>query len=104
MTNQELCELREICMKLGKIIQKYGEKYYTIQIKAIYDIIRCIDSEAEEEEKTEYIIDRYKVLYPSRGGLNDFYIHDDDFNTRLRLNEPLDLLKDRLWKIIKTYI
>jgi hypothetical protein len=104
MTEQELCELREICIRLGKIVQRYGEKYYTIQIKAISDIIKCIDSEKKEDEKTEYILDRYKVLYPSRGGLNDFYIQDDDFHTRLKLNEPLDRLKDNLWKIMKQYI
>ena len=44
------------------------------------------------------------MLYPAHGGLNEFYIHDDDFATRLKLNEPLDILKDDLWKIIKLYI
>ena len=85
-------------------MQKYGENYYNIQIKAISDIIKCIDSEENEKEKTEYILDRYKILYPSKGGLSDFYIYDDDFQTRLKLNEPLDELKDKLWMIMKQYI
>lgn len=104
MTEKQLYELRDIFLQLGKLVQKYGEKYYTIQIKAISDIIECIDSEENEKEKSEYILDRYKILYPSKGGLNDFYIHDDDFQTRLKLNEPLNELKDKLWMIMKQYI
>lgn len=104
MTEKELYELRNIFLQLGKLVQKYGEKYYTIQLKAISDIIKCIDSEENEKEKTEYILDRYKILYPSKGGLSDFYIYDDDFQTRLKLNEPLDELKDKLWMIMKQYI
>lgn len=104
MTEKELYELRDIFLQLGKLVQKYGEKYYTIQIKVIFNIIKCIDSEKNEEEKTEYILSNYKILYPSKGGLSDFYIHDDDFQTRLKLNEPLDVLKDKLWMIVKQYI
>lgn len=104
MTEKELYELKEIFLQMGKLVQKYGEKYYTIQIKVISDIIKCIDSRANEKEKTEYILDRYKILYPSKGGLSDFYIQDDDFYTRLKLNEPLDELKDKLWMIMKQYI
>ena len=104
MTEKELYELRNIFLQLGKLVQKYSENYYNIQIKAISDIIKCIDSEENEKEKTEYILDRYKILYPSKGGLSDFYIYDDDFQTRLKLNEPLDELKDKLWMIMKQYI
>lgn len=104
MTEKELYELRNIFLQLGKLVQKYGENYYNIQIKAISDIIKCIDSEENEKEKTEYILDRYKILYPSKGGLSDFYIYDNDFQTRLKLNEPLDELKDKLWMIMKQYI
>lgn len=104
MTEKELYELKDIFLQLGKLVQKYGGKYYNIQIKIISNIIQCIDSEANEKEKTEYILDRYKTLYPSKGGLSDFYIHDDDFHTRLKLNEPLDELKEKLWMIMKQYI
>lgn len=104
MTEKELYELKEIFLQLGKLVQKYGGKYYSIQIKVISNIIECIDSEATEKEKTEYILERYKILYPSKGGLSDLYIHDDDFHTRLKLNEPLDELKEKLWMIMKQYI
>lgn len=104
MTEEDFCELRKIFLQLGKIVQMYGEKYYTIQLRIISDIIKCIDSGINKEEKTEYILNRYKVLYPSRGGLSEFYIHDDDFQTRLKLNEPLDKLQDNLWMIMKQYI
>ncbi|NLK22790.1 MAG: hypothetical protein GX309_02045 [Clostridiales bacterium] len=101
MTEQELFKLREICIQLGGIVQKYGNKHYISQIKALNDIVKCIDSDMDVKEKTKYILGRYKVLYPAHGGLNEFYIQDDDFATRLKLNEPLDTLKEDLWKIIK---
>lgn len=104
MTEQELFKLGEICVQLGNSVQKCGQKYYMSQLKAIYDIVKCIDSNMDVKEKTKYILSRYKVLYPAHGGLNEFYIQDDDFATRLKLNEPLDKLKDDLWKIIKLYI
>ena len=46
MTNQELDELRDIFYELGKLVQRYGGKYYTIQLNIIMGIIECIDSEA----------------------------------------------------------
>lgn len=104
MTKKELCELKDIFLQLGKFVQKYGAKYYSIQIKTISDIIKYIDSGASEKEKTEYILDRYKKLYPSKGGLSDFYIDDDDFLIRLKLNEPLDELRGKLWVIMQRYI
>ncbi len=56
MTEQELSRLRDICIQLGKIVQKYDEKrYYAIQIKALYDIVKCVDSDIDEKEKTEYV-------------------------------------------------
>lgn len=104
MTEKDFCELRELFVQLGKIVQRYGEKYYTIQLEIISDIIKCIDSGINKEEKTEYIRNKYKALYPSRGGLSEFYIHNDDFQTRLKINEPLDKLRDMIWMIMKQYI
>lgn len=105
MTEQELSKLRDICMQLGKIIQRYDtKKYYAIQIKTLYEIVECIDAGIDEKEKTEFVLNRYKILYPTHGGLNEFYIQDEDFTTRLKLNEPVDILKEDLWKVIKPYI
>lgn len=104
MTKQELYELKGICIHLGEIIQEYGKKYNVCQIRVLSDIIHCINSNMDEEEKEKYILGKCRLLYPPQGGLNDFYIHNDDFAIRLKLNEPLDRLKEDLWNIIKVYI
>lgn len=104
MDKKELSELREVCIQLETIMQKHSGNYYKSQIKALYDIVNCIDSDDNEEKITKYIISRYKVLYPSHGGLNEFYIDNDDFEKRLKLNEPLDKLKERLWSFFKLYV
>lgn len=104
MTKVEIDILRDIFIKLGKIVQKYGQGCYEVQLKILSKIINCIDSDSGDSEKTVYIIKYYKVLFPSQGGLSEFYIHDEDFQIRLRLNEPLDKLREELWGIMKKYI
>jgi hypothetical protein len=39
----------------------------------------------------------YKGMVGGNGSFSDFYIHSDDFDTRRRLNEPLDRLRDQTW-------
>ena len=38
MTEKELYELRNIFLQLGKLVQKYGENYYNIQINSLEDM------------------------------------------------------------------
>ena len=65
MTEQELFKLGEICVQLGNSVQKCGQKYYMSQLKAIYDIVKCIDSNMDVKEKTKYILS----LVPSSWGI-----------------------------------
>lgn len=104
MTKAEIDILRDIFIKLGKMVQKYGQGCYEAQLRILSRVINCIDSYDDDCEKAAYIIKYYKVLFPSRGGLSEFYIHDEDFQTRLRLNEPLDKLREELWAIMQKYI
>lgn len=104
MNEKELQELRNLFISLGKLVQKHGQKYYQIQLDILASIIRCIDSDESAEVKTQFIVDKYKVLFPASGGLSDFYINDDDFQARLMLNEPLDDAKDKIWTIMKQYL
>lgn len=104
MTNEEIAELRLLYIELGKIVKKYGQRYYFYQLKIILDVIACIDFDMSNEEKTDHLIYYYRILFPARGGLTEFYIHYDDYETRRRMNKPLDDIEDKLRKIMKPYM
>ncbi|MCM1494868.1 MAG: hypothetical protein NC089_03620 [Bacteroides sp.] len=103
ITEEELKRIKEILIQIGNLVQKFEKEYYKIQLEIISKIISCINSNLEMEEKTEFILRNYNILYQPKVGLGEFYIHADDFQTRLKLNEPLDKLRDELWSIIKKY-
>ena len=65
-------------------------------------IDKIVDTDINNLEKQFIEIQReYKKLYPARGGLSEFYIWNDDFHERQKLNEPLSKIRERLWEILK---
>lgn len=104
MSGDELKNLIEPFIRLKELVKMYGGKHYKIQIGIIENIINCIHSDLSDYEKSEYVIRRYKNLFPPYGGLSDFYIHHDSYDERLKLNKPLDEINDKLWSIIKKYV
>lgn len=104
MTDIEIESLKKIFIQLEKIIEKYGHGYYEAQLRILLKMIVIIDSDCALSEKKDYIIGYYKSLFSGKGGLSEFYIHNDDYKMRIILNEPLDKLKDELWNIMKNYI
>lgn len=104
MTEKELKELRESVIQLGKLVQRHGKKYYFAQLKQLSKMLECIDSDLDNIEKTEYLVYCYQILFPAKGGLTEFYIHDDDFETRKKLNAPLDEAVAKMKEIIKPYL
>lgn len=104
MSENELKNVYELFIKLKELVKLYGCRDYKIQLNIIDSIIDCIESNCSSDYKTKYIVRSYKNLYPPQGGLSDFYIHNDDYEERLRLNKPLDEINDKLWNLIKTYL
>ena len=96
--------MKELFNGLQELINIYGGKEYKIQQRIIKDIIGCIDSDLTIVEKEVYIIRSYKSLYPKEGGLSDFFIYHDNYEERLKLNKPLDEIRNCIWKIMKEYI
>lgn len=101
MSKENLAELRKAVIQIGKLVQRYGAKYYFLQLKLLSQMLDYIDSGNED---ADYLIYCYKMLFPSRGGLTEFYIHDDDYETRKKLNAPLDEAKDVMRKILLPYL
>lgn len=104
MTDREFEEIKRLFQELYNVLSKYGKGQYNIQLNIIKRILECIDSEIDEKAKENYILRNYNNLYPAKGGLSDFYIQDEEFGERLKLNAPLDRINDTLWRIIKKYL
>ncbi|MFL0251320.1 hypothetical protein ACJDT4_12915 [Clostridium neuense] len=93
----------EILFKeLIAILNKYGDSTISNQKRIVEDTIDFIeDNTIEDDKKIIEIEQNYKMLYPAHGGLSEFYIWDNDFEKRKKLNEPLDKVTEELWEIFK---
>ena len=63
-----------------------------------------LENDEENNIKKKYIIEIYKLLYTGRGGLTEYYIWDNDYEIRMKLNEPLERIRNDLWSIMKEYV
>ena len=72
--------------------------------KLVNNTVVVLESDKSESFKSEYVLDAYKSLYTGRGGLTEYYIWDNDYDKRMRLNEPLERIRDDLWEIMKQYV
>ncbi|WP_430535974.1 hypothetical protein [Listeria rocourtiae] len=102
--NEELNTLEQLFSELLSIVKQSGGSEYTPQIRTIESILSCLrDNEFSDISKIEYVVSAHRELYPPRGGLSEFFIWDNDFQTRKQLNEPLDTVRDNIWGILKQY-
>lgn len=104
MTAEETKIIKDNILSLEKIVIMHGQGKYKTSLSIIQDMLSCIADEGmSEEEKQNFLILRYQLLFPPRGGLSDFMIHHDDFDKRKELNAPLENAGNRLWDIFRKY-
>lgn len=104
LKNDEILQLRTSYIEIGKLVQKYGYGQYNGVLKILMGQVNCIDSDENDDEKMQYLIESYNRLFISRGGLSDFIIYDENFEVRKQLNEKFNEEVKRVWLIMKEYI
>lgn len=67
----------------------------------VKNTVELLESNEADEFKTEYVLNVYKSLYTGRAGLTEYYIWDDDYEKRMKLNEPLERIRKALWEIMR---
>ena len=72
--------------------------------KAVRNTVSVLESDESNTFKADYAVEVYKNLFTGRAGLTEYYIWDDDYEKRVKLNEPLDKIRSELWKIMKHYV
>ena len=98
----------EKAKKLFSELEEYLNEYVDYSICSSYKIVKStvavLISDEKEDVKKQFLIQSYKSLYTGRGGLTEFCIWDNDFETRKKLNEPLTRIRKELWVILKGYV
>lgn len=89
---------------LKAFLKKYGDNSILHSYKIVNRTIALLKSEETREEKEEYVICSYKALFPGRGALSEFYVWDNDLETRKSLNESFECIHKEMWAIIKDYV
>lgn len=72
--------------------------------KLVNNTVAVLESNESDSVKSEYVLDAYRTLYTGRAGLTEYYIWDNDYDNRIKLNEPLERIRDDLWEIMKQYV
>jgi len=104
LKNEDFLQLRVSYIEIGKIVQKYGYGQYNGVLKILMGQINCIDSDENDDEKLQYLLESYNRLFTSRGALNDFVVYDADIQLRNQLNEKYNNEVNKLWIILKDYM
>lgn len=94
----------ELFESLEVFLRKYGDNSILHSYRIVNRTIDFLKSEENRDEKEEYVIYSYKALFPGRGAVSEFYIWDNDLETRKSLNEPFECIHKEIWTIIKDYI
>lgn len=86
------------------ILKKYNNGNISYQIDRLEEILNIIKSNESSDVKERTIIALVESIYPSRGGLTDFYVWKEDAKERIEINKPISELNDRLWNLVKSNI
>ena len=70
------------------------------QTKNACEAVSCLENASSDVEKERLIRIYFRLLFPSRGGLSDIVIWDEDFEKRKALNEAIRSIEKELGKII----
>lgn len=96
-------KLLEINIVIGKLLEQlklYNDGNIKYQINELETALEIIESEESYETKIRLLSDIQKNIYPSRGGLSDFYVWRENEDERIAINKPISELGDTLWRLL----
>ncbi len=88
--------------ELWEHLKSLNDKSLKIQTSNANAAVRYLSAAVSDEEKEAIIRTYYDILFPARGGLSDVVLWDNDFQTRIALNEPLHRIQKELRKIMES--
>ncbi|BDR59375.1 hypothetical protein [Xylocopilactobacillus apicola] len=94
-------ELELAIQSLLPLLLKYGEGKIDHQVILLNEIIQIINSDMEENKKDDLIKDMSRSIFPVRGGLTDFYVWDSDESIRIKINQSISDLINKIWDLMR---
>ncbi len=95
--------INELFCQLESYLKKHGNFSIRNQYLIVTDTIIFLNSDESDDKKFNYALRNYKSLFTGKGGLTEFYVWDDDFDKRQKINEPFERITDELWDLFKEY-
>ena len=102
LKKEEFLQLRTSYIEIGKLVQKYGV-YCGGILQMLMGQINCIDSDEDDNEKMQYLVDSYKRIFQSYF-FTDFVICVEPREVMVQLNEKLDGEVKKVGQILKDYL
>lgn len=100
----ELSTLKKLFTELRDNLESQRDSSVFNCYKLVKNTVAVLESDESDDFKREYAIDAYKSLYTGRAGLTEYYIWDNDYEKRMKLNEPYERIRNEFWKIMKPYV
>lgn len=102
---ENLMKVRDLFKALLDILEAEGDFEINYARNELGTNIILIDAALNDDaaDLTETFAEikrSYQSMYPSHGGLTDFFIWRDDFAQRQKANQPLDKIKEELNAIL----
>jgi len=94
-------EIKKLFTDLFIIVQRYGDNSLNPSkeiLKQILSILEGGDAPADKLSKVKFW---YGCLFFPKSQMSEFYIWREDFDERVKINRPLDDIRDRLWELLK---
>lgn len=104
LNDGELNRINKLFTELRDFLELYHDYSIRHSRRIVKETVELLDSDESDYDKFQYVVEAYKALYTGKTGLTEYHIWDNDYDKRMKLNEPLDRISDELWEIMKKYI
>lgn len=100
----DLKRIKALFVDLKIYLQNYGGDSIKASYRILNNTIAMLESEQEDNLKKQIILRNYKALFFPKSELSEFYVWNDDFNTRKKLNEDFEKIHNELWNLLKEFL
>jgi len=97
--------LQALFLKLHAIVSSEGGKNLVRNVSHILAILgEAEENPAQSAERVAEARSFYRSMSVVKGEFAEFHIWRDDFNERLELNQPLEAIRESIWKEFESHV
>ena len=94
-------EIKKLFTDLFIIIQRYGDNSFNPSKEILKQILSILEGGDTPTDKLSKVKFWHGCLFFPKSQMHEFYIWSEDFDERVKINRPLDDIRDRLWELLK---